>query len=79
MTHDNPLPPADDATPASTPPEDLQTVRLRRLDDLQRTALTDPDPLRANLTAAAGSLLRMGWRLEAAFETAGQAAAGSAD
>ena len=75
MTHDNPLPLSGDATPATAPPEELHTVRLRRLDDLQRTALTDPDPLRATLTAAGGGLLRMEMRLEDAFETAWQAAA----
>ena len=75
MTHDNPLPLSGDATPATAPPEELHTVRLRRLDDLQRTALMDPDPLRANLTAAGGGLLRMEMRLEDAFETAWQAAA----
>ena len=73
MTHDVPPSLSVDATPASSPPEDLQSVRLRRLDDLQRSALTDPDPWRANLTAGGGGLLRMGMRLEEAFETAWQA------
>lgn len=67
--HDAPFPDSADAISASSPPEDLQTVCLRRLDDLQRTALTDPDHWRANLNSAGGGLLRMGMRLEEAFET----------
>lgn len=71
MTHDA----QHSDVPELSPQEDLQAARLRRLDDLQRKALKDPDPWLANLAAAGGGLLRIGMRLEETIETAQQAAA----
>ena len=44
--------------------------RLQRIEQLQSQALANPDPLAANLGAANGALMRIGFRLEEALEGA---------
>ena len=49
--------------------EDLIELRMQRIQEYQIASLSNTDPLRANLGAEAGNLMRMGLRLEEAIET----------
>ena len=45
-------------------------LRLQKIEQLQSESVAKSDPLEANLGAASGGLLRMGYRLEQAIEGA---------
>ena len=75
--------PAGAKEPASGSDQQLEPsnadLRLQRLEDFQREALLKPDSLAANLGAANGALMRMGYRLEEAIEGALEKVASSAE
>lgn len=48
--------------------EELADLRLERIREYQAQSLTNADPLHANIGAASGSLMQMGFRLEQAIE-----------
>ena len=48
--------------------EDLVDLRMRRIQEYLVESLSNPDPLRANVRAEAGNLMRMGLHLQQAIE-----------
>lgn len=59
-------PEAEDSSPKE---EELINLRMRKIQQYQVESLSNADPLRANLGAEAGNLMRMGLRIEQAIDT----------
>jgi hypothetical protein len=60
-------PEAEDSSPKE---EELVNRRMRKIQEYQVESLANVDPLRANLGAEAGNLMRMGLRLEQVIDKA---------